>query len=742
MANRALKRFFTGLGPILAFVLLLLVSLVLMSNATQESARFGRMYSVLLVINALGLIALGGLIAWNLFTLLRQVRRGQAGARLTVRMVAIFVILSVTPVLVVYYFSLQFLHRGIDSWFDVRIERALDDALELSRSALGIRMRELLRHTEVVADDLVDIPDDQIAMALDDNRRLSGASEFTLIGANGHIIASSSRDPTTIVPHRPSDAILMQLRQSGSYIGLDSVGDAGLNIRVAVRLPASLSTTEPRILQALYPVAERTSALAETVQATYAKYRELAYLRKPLKTSFTLTLSLVLLLSLFAAVWAAFYSARRMVAPLQDLAQGTRAVADGNYETQLPESGEDEVGFLVESFNDMTRRLARARDETRRSQQQVEDQRRYLETVLSQLSTGVLTLDENGRLFTGNKAASQILRVALDDESGKTLEEISQRHPHLHPLEHALRARVVKTSPTSTPDDDWREEIILLGPSGRQILMCSSTPLSASGGFFAGRVIVFDDVTDLIQAQRNAAWSEVARRLAHEIKNPLTPIQLSAERLRHKYLGKIQVEDSDAFDRLTRTIVQQVEAMKAMVNAFSDYARAPRMQLRDVDVNELITDVVELYRASNSEIDLETALADDLPPLEADTDRLRQVLHNLIKNALEASPSDGAARVRIETLFVKGPSRNLIEIRTRDFGRGLPENMTEDIFDPHVTTKTKGSGLGLAIVKKIVEEHGGVVWAENETKGASVTMQFPVVSGDSQSASETRKQAI
>ncbi|MCK5364637.1 MAG: HAMP domain-containing protein [Gammaproteobacteria bacterium] len=742
MDNRALKRFSTGLGPILAFVLLLLVSLVLMSNATQGSARFDQLYSVLLVINALGLIALGGLIASNLFTLLRQVRRGQPGARLTVRMVAVFVILSVTPVLVVYYFSLQFLHRGIDSWFDVRIERALDDALELSRSALGVRMRELLSQTEVVADNLVDIPDDQIAIGLDDNRRLSGASEFTLIGANGHIIASSSRDPTAIVPHRPSDAILMQLRQSGSYIGLDSVGDAGLNVRVVVRLPASLPTMEPRILQALYPVAERTSALAETVQSTYAKYRELAYLRKPLKTSFTLTLSLVLLLSLFAAVWAAFYSARRMVAPLQDLAQGTRAVADGDYETQLPESGEDEVGFLVESFNDMTRRLARARDETRRSQQQVEDQRRYLETVLSQLSTGVLTLDENGRLFTGNKAASQILHVELNGESGKTLAEISHLHPHLHPLEHALQARVVKTSPTSTPGDDWREEIILLGPSGRQILTCSSTPLSASGGFFAGRVIVFDDVTDLIQAQRNAAWSEVARRLAHEIKNPLTPIQLSAERLRHKYLGKMKAEDSDALDRLTRTIVQQVEAMKAMVNAFSDYARAPRMQLRDVDVNELITDVVELYRAGNSEIDIETVLADNLPPLEADADRLRQILHNLIKNALEASPSDGAARVRIETLFVKGPSQDLIEIRIRDFGRGLPENMAEDIFDPHVTTKTKGGGLGLAIVKKIVEEHGGVVWAENKTQGASVIMQFPVVSGDSLSAPATRRQAI
>ncbi len=743
MANQALKRFITGVGPILVFVLLLLVSLVLMSNATQGSARFGQLYSVLLVINALGLIALAALIGWNLFTLLRQVGRGQPGARLTVRMVAVFVILSVTPVLVVYYFSLQFLHRGIDSWFDVRIERALDDALELSRTALGVRMRELLSHTEVVAGDLVDLPKEQIAIGLDDSRRLSGASEFTLIGANGHIIASSSSDPTSIVPNRPSDAILVQLRQSGTYIGLDPIGDAGLHVRVVVSLPENVSTAEPRILQALYPVAERTSTLADTVQSTYGKYRELAYLRKPLKTSFTLTLSLVLLLSLFAAVWAAFYSARRMVAPLQDLAEGTRAVADGDYETQLRTSGEDEVSFLVESFNDMTRRLARARDETRRSQQQVEDQRRYLETVLSQLSTGVLTLDEGGRLFTSNKAANQILNVDLLAETGKTLNEMSEGHPHLHPLEHALHAHVTATDASLRQQGDWREEVNLLGPGGRQVLMCRGTPLSASGGSFVGQVIVFDDVTDLIQAQRNAAWSEVARRLAHEIKNPLTPIQLSAERLRHKYLGKMPTRDSNALDRLTRTIVQQVEAMKAMVNAFSDYARAPQIQLRDVDVNELVNDVVELYRASDSEVVIETTLAKDLPPLEADADRLRQILHNLIKNALEASPPETPARIHIETLFVKEPSRDLVEIRTRDFGRGLPENLTDDIFDPQVTTKTKGSGLGLAIVKKIVEEHGGVVWAESQPQGgASVIMQFPVVSGDSRSSPMTQRQAI
>jgi len=744
MAHRTLKRFFTGIGPILVFVLLLLVSLVLMSNSTQGSAHFGQLYSVLLVINALGLIMLAGLIGWNLFTLLRQVARGQPGARLTIRMVAVFVILSVTPVLVVYYFSLQFLHRGIDSWFDVRVERALDDALELSRTALGVRMRELLTHTEVVAGDLVDLPKERLSVGLDDSRRLSGASEFTLIGANGHIIASSSSDPTSIVPNRPSDAILVQLRQSGTYIGLDPIGKAGMHVRVVVSLPENVSTAEPRILQALYPVAERTSALAETVQSTYGKYRELAYLRKPLKTSFTLTLSLVLLMSLFAAVWAAFYSARRMVAPLQDLAQGTQAVADGDYETQLAETGEDEVGFLVESFNDMTRRLARARDETRRSQQQVEDQRRYLETVLSQLSTGVLTFDEWGRLFTSNKAAEQILGVDLHLESGKTLGQMSEEHPNLQPLAHALEAHVARTDRDYAPAVDWREEVVLVRPSGaRQILMCSGTPLSASGGSFAGQVIVFDDVTDLIQAQRHAAWSEVARRLAHEIKNPLTPIQLSAERLRHKYLDNAQIEDIDALDRLTRTIVQQVEAMKSMVNAFSDYARAPQMQLSEVDVNELVTDVVELYRSGDNEAAIETSLAGDVPPLEADADRLRQILHNLIRNALEASASDTPAHIRIETSLVKEPSRELIEIRTRDFGRGLPENLSEDIFEPQVTTKTKGSGLGLAIVKKIVEEHGGVVWAENgQEGGACVIMQFPVVSRDSQPAPMTHRQAI
>jgi nitrogen fixation/metabolism regulation signal transduction histidine kinase len=750
MATKKLTQLASGIGPILVFVLLLLASLVLMSNATQGSARFGQLYSVLLVINALGLVTLAGLIAWNLITLLGQVSRRLAGARLTVRMVAMFVILSVTPVLIVYYFSLQFLHRGIDSWFDVRIERALDDALELSRTALGVRMRELLKQTEIVAGDLVGTPDDKIAMSLDNARRLSGASEFALIGPNGLIIASSNVDPTTIVPNRPDDAILVQLRQSGSYIGLDPIGDEGIHVRVAVNLPEVVTSEEPRVLQALFPVPERMNTLAESVQLAFGNYRELAYLRKPLKTSFTLTLSLVLLLSLFAAVWAAFYSARRMVAPLQDLAEGTRAVAGGDYETQLDTSSQDEVGFLVESFNEMTRRLAVARDEARRSQHLVEDQRRYLEAVLARLSTGVITLDGSGRLFTCNKAANQILRIELDSKVRSTFEEISKEHAHLEPLAHALRSRLGAPRGSGDAREDWREEVVLIGAAGRQNLMCSGTALPDADGDFVGHVIVFDDVTDLVQAQRNAAWSEVARRLAHEIKNPLTPIQLSAERLRHKYLEKTRIEDSDALDRLTRTIVQQVEAMKAMVNAFSDYARTPRMLIQTIDLNELITDVVALYRGGDGDsfIDgeslIETELAENLPPVEVDPDRIRQILHNLIKNSLEAGAVEGPARILIETRFLRESSRDIVEIRTRDWGRGFSDDIAEHVFEPYVTTKTKGSGLGLAIVKKIVEEHGGVVWAENQSDGgASVVMQLPVVtSAQSQTDAVAQKQAI
>ena len=501
MANRTLIQFVTGPVPILGFAILLLATLVLMSDATQNSTRFGELYSLLLVVNALGLIALAGLISWNLVRLLKQVRDRHAGAALTVRMVTMFVVLAVTPLLVVYAFSWQFLNRGIDSWFDVRIESALDDALKLSQAALDVRMRELLRETESIASQLAAFSDDAASIALEDARQSSSAVELSLITPNGRILAASSDDPTSILPDQPDDSILLQLRQTQSYIGLDPIGDKGLHIRIAVTLPEIVSGAERRILQALYPVAERMNTLADSVESAYAKYRELAYLRKPLKISFTLTLTLVLLLSMLTAVWAAFVSAQRMVAPLRDIAHGTKAVAGGDLETRLPQSSADEVGFLVESFNNMTETLALARDEARRSQQELESQRTYLQAVLARLSSGVITLDDEHRVITSNKAAQQILGVEPEQILDQSLDDAVRLNPHLASLSDALLPHF------SQGDDDWREQVVLFGAQGRQVLMCRGATLPVSENIAAGHVIVFDDVTALIQAQRHAAWS-------------------------------------------------------------------------------------------------------------------------------------------------------------------------------------------------------------------------------------------
>ena len=681
-----------GAGPIVALGLLLLGSTYLMSNATQDSARFGELYSALLAINAVALIGLGALIAWNLYHLLHQARERRPGAKLTVRMVIVFVILSVTPVTIVYYFSLQFLHRGIDSWFDVRIEQALGDALDLSRTALGVRMRELLAQTARIASDLEPLADAQAVGALDDARRLSGASELTLIGANGRIVGSSNTDPTAVVPSRPDDAILLQARGTGDYIGLDDIGDRGLHVQVVTAVPSHEAAGEPRLLHALFPVTERMDALADSVESASAKYRELSYLRKPLKLSFTLTLSIVLLASLFTAVYAAFRSARRMVVPLQDLSEGTKAVAGGDYETQLPSAARDEIGFLVASFNEMTRQLKRAHDETRASQRLVEAQRAYLEAVLRRLSTGVLTLDGDRRLVTANHAAAEILGVDLDAMIGATLDTLVDRHPGLAPLVHNLfeRLRVTAEGAREAREREGREEVSVATPRGRRTLHCSATPLAGGDG----DVIVFDDVTEFIQAQRNAAWSEVARRLAHEIKNPLTPIQLAAERLRHKYLHKVQSIDAAQMDRLTRTIVQQVESMKEMVNAFSDYARTPALRSVPVDLNALVLDVVELYRTASPAVRFEARLGQPLPAVHADPDRIRQVLHNLLKNAVEACGDGETPRVRTETRAGGARDEALVALSVHDSGAGFADDDVDRVFEPYVTSKPKGNRPG------------------------------------------------
>jgi nitrogen fixation/metabolism regulation signal transduction histidine kinase len=736
MAFAAIKKLFSGVQPIVALFVLLLASLALMSDATHSSTQFGRLYTVLLIINALAILLLVGLIIKNLYLLMTGVRNQVTGAKLTARLVILFVVLSVTPVSVVYYFSLDFLQRGIDSWFDVRVETSLNDALELSQASLGARMRDLLRQTHQISTELSSIPDDLVSLSLNAMRENLDAAELTLFSQSGRIIASNSAESTKLVPVRLDETVQARLRQESEYFGLIPLPDSGLSIRVAVLVPSADPMGEARILQALFSISDRINTLANNVQQAFTQYRELVYLRKPLKVTFILTLSLVLLLTLLMAIWAAFFFARRLVQPISDLVVGTQAVAAGNYQTQLPTPGRDELGFLVRSFNTMTQKIAMVTDEANRSQRQLAEQHAYLEVVLAHLSSGVITLDMERRLHTSNAAASHILGVNLDAYEGFSLDKMSHEHPQTLLFVDMIYSHL------DNQNAEWREEMTLFNTTGRQVLLCRGSPLPASNEKdpASGYIILFDDITNLVQAQRNAAWGEVARRLAHEIKNPLTPIQLSAERLRHKYLGKMSPADAELLDRSTHTIVQQVETLKEMVKAFSDYARMPNLELKPTDLNIVIEEVLDLYRHENSSCRFEVQFDPNAPIIEADDGRLRQLLHNLIKNSLEAMGEQTNAVLRITTQCMEKEACKFVEIRIADNGPGIPEDVIGQLFEPYVTTKPKGSGLGLAIVKKIIEEHGGMIWAENnETGGARIVIRLPVNKQDQQALAPAMK---
>ena len=723
------------LGAVALLSLSLLGSLVLMSGAMQNSTKFGALYSVLLLSNTAGLLTFVALIGINVRRLARQLRAREPGARLTLRMLVIFVALAVLPVTVLYGFSLDFLRRGIDSWFDVRIGQALEGALELGREALDLRMRDLLSQTETMAEeigqgasertplnlDALRDPDGIVVAStwtpgpavLDAMRTHSGADELTLLSSDGEPLATSSRI-TDLIPHMPSEALLIQVRQGRSYIGLDPLRDGTLFVRVVVNVNVAPGSGQRRVLHALYPISTRINKLAATVEDAYAKYHELDYLRDKLKLSFAMTLTMVLLFSIVTAVWAAFYSARRLAAPIRDLATGTAAVAAGDYATSLPVQSNDEMGFLVSSFNDMTRRIGRARVE-------VETQREYLDTVLRQLSSGVIALDDSARITTLNDSASHMLELGAGAVPGASFLDVCQADDHLQPLAEAVAPLIAEQR------RQWQEQITVFASDGRRVLMCRGTALAAEGDAARGYVIVFENITAIIQGQRDAAWSEVARRLAHEIKNPLTPIQLAAERLRQKYLKKLSAEDGEALERLTSTIVQQVETMKAIVNTFSDYAKTPTISRGAVDINGLLAGVVELLRSAHPEAMVETHLAPDLPMISGDVTRLRQVMNNLIKNAFEASPEAANAHIIVATSTTQYAQADHVEIRIEDRGDGVSEQLMQNIFEPYVSTKARGTGLGLAIVKKIVEEHNGVVTLRNnQGPGAVAIIRLPL----------------
>jgi nitrogen fixation/metabolism regulation signal transduction histidine kinase len=701
-------------------VALWVVALLLMAQTVQNSEQFGRLHPWILLLNAAGVIVLLALIATKIVELVRDWRRRIVGSRLQARMVWMFGALAVAPLLLVFYFSVQFLNRGIDSWFHVEIRQGLEDALSLSRASLDLRMREFLERTEAMAQEL-DVGDREAIRQLDRLRRESGAIEIMLVGANSRIIAASSDRLGEITPERPPEELILQVRQDRPYVSLDPLAGGGYLVRTGVPVAPERPGAEGRILQVVYPVTARLGQLADTVETARQQYRERDRLRDPLKTSFTLTLSIVLLMSLLAAVYGALWSAARLVRPVQDLVAGTRAVAKGDFDTRLPLTSHDEMGFLVHSFNDMTKRLARAREEASRSQQAVEAERAKLAVILARLSTGVVSLETDLRIRTANQAASNILGIELEGLVGQPLDAAGLGSPLAEQFVTAALTHI------DAGESEWREQLTLRSEAVRRVVMCACTSLPAEQDATGGYVLVFDDITALMQAQRDAAWGEVARRLAHEIKNPLTPIQLSAERLQRKLLGSVNESDARILERATHTIVQQVEAMKEMVNAFSEYARAPTMDLSDFDLNQLVSEVADLYRLQDSHRRMTLRLDSSLPFVAADRGRLRQLLHNLLTNAFEALDGVPDPEITIETR--RGTLGDVpgVALIVEDNGPGFQPEVVGQVFDPYVTSKPKGTGLGLAIVKKIVEEHGGRIEAENRREGgARVRIDLPI----------------
>ncbi len=705
-----MKRFVAAGGAFAAAIGGILWFLLLMSTAA-DTVIFSRNYPLLIGLNVILAIGMVALVGWQLRSLWRDYRAQVFGARLKLRLMLMFGVIAVLPGALVYGVSVQFVTRSIESWFDVRVEKALESGLHLGRSALDSLLVDLSTKARSMANELSDIQDASQRSALFRLRDEKGVESAALFSVGGQLLSSASRDLNSALTDLPSQSQLKQARTTQGVSLVEGEGDR-LRLRVLVPVAPRGMFEEPRILQVTHPVPEGLALDAEAVQGVYRDYQELQLARQGLTRIYALTLTLTVLVALFGAFALAYLMARRLAAPLYILAEGTQAVAQGDFSPRKAVYSGDELGVLTQSFNRMTRQLDDARRETERHRAELESARGYLESILANLSAGVLVFDRKFVLRTVNESTLSILS---DDFSGLVGVAVDD-----WPRQHAL-GQFIREHFATTEETEWQAQLELERPNGMpQVLLLRGSRLpEASGG---GDVVVFDDVTRLIAAQRSAAWGEVARRLAHEIKNPLTPIQLSAERLQFKLADKLMNGDADMLSRGTQTIINQVQAMKRMVDDFRDYARLPAPVVAPLDLNELIGEVLGLYECSSAAI--ETHLAGDLPPVLGDATQLRQIIHNLLRNAEDALEGRENPQVDLTTEVFGRYARLTIA----DNGPGFPVELLPRIFEPYVTTKARGTGLGLPIVKKIVEEHLGTIEINNAPGGgARIDIRLPLV---------------
>jgi len=742
-----LMRLVSGVGIASAVVLF-----VLLAWSTGNASLLAQYQALLLWLNGGLALTLFVWVVWLTLRLAKQFSIGKFGSRLTARFALAFALIGVLPGALIYTVSLQFMSRSIESWFNVRVDTALESGLTLGRAALDSQLAQLDARARSMTPDLSNTPDPDIAAVLTRLRETSGAIDAMVFTTSGRLIAFSTDNIGTLLPPLPPAAVLNQLRTARGYSAADSddptanLGDAGLLLRVIVPLgsPDRAETTlgvtsESRWLQLIQPVSDKIAQNAREVQKGYLDYQELALSRQSLRNLFAVTLTLALLLTVFAAIAVALYLSKKLVRPLLTLASGTQAVSIGDFRPLPEPPSNDEVGQLTRSFNDMTRQLEEARRMVETNRAQLERSNVYLESVLSNLSAGVLVFDQQFRLTTFNQGAQAILSVDLRAAPGRPLETIDGMIDFAGMIRQAFSQHAAVGSERT----HWQEQFELKLPDLSDDTKFYTLTLLARGtqllvdGRDNGYMVVFDDITEVMSANRSVAWGEVARRLAHEIKNPLTPIQLSAERLAMKLAHKLEPQDAALLERATNTIVNQVSSLKHMVDDFKEYARKPAILMVPVDFNALVDEVLGLYgwdpidgmvRDERHAWHLEVSLDSALPPVLGDPTQLRQVVHNLLANARDAlvdKPEGGVIEVATKLIQAgsrentERPDQPALRFTVSDNGPGFGSQVLQRAFEPYVTTKAQGTGLGLAIVRKIIDEHQGRIDLSNRREGGA-----------------------
>ncbi len=720
-----------------------LVLAFLLSIATGNRAFYERHYVWLFWVNAAVAGFLVLVIGIAAVRLLIRVQRGKFGSRLLLKLAAIFALVGVIPGMLIYTVSYQFVSRSIESWFDVKVSGALDAGLNLGRATLDAQVNDLATKTRVAAERLGERAADPHAevqpLALERLREQLSAQDVAIVNADGKVLLSAGNSAASFMPERPSQALLRNARSArvtSQLEGLEEDAPPGsARIRALAYIPSpGFELAQQRYLLVTQALPASLTANALAVQTAYREYQQRELGREGLRKMYIGTLTLTLILAVFGALLLAVTLSNQLARPLLLLAEGMRQVAQGDLSTKPVFTSRDELGGLTRSFADMTGQLSEARELVQRSVSQVESARSNLQTILDNLTAGVIVFDREGRIDTVNPGATRIVRLPLSAYRGRKLDEI----PGLDPFATAVLQRfdLHASSPEAGERDHWQDSFELQTAPDRETLTLLVRGAAMPQG---ARLMVFDDITEVVSAQRSAAWSEVARRLAHEIKNPLTPIQLSAERLQQKLEPKLEGADQAMLVRSVGTIVTQVQAMKTLVNEFRDYARLPAAQLTPLDLNALVHEVLGLYASAQESGLLHAELARDLPQIMGDGTQLRQVIHNLVQNALDAVADRAEGKVRVATEVVRNEQGDTRAVRLHvvDNGPGFPDKVLKRAFEPYVTTKVKGTGLGLAVVKKIADEHGARVrivnlpgprveggQAEATPRGAQVSLSF------------------